>query len=220
MHFLTSLVLLLASVVLPVDDGENAPDRVLAVTTNIPCDVTYVPGYGITSIPSLGLEYYPSGHGRFSFGLDLECPMWAKPADHRYFQINNLTASSRWYFLKNYKGDYQGLFLYAGAGAGRFSLGWDARGWQGEGFDVGAGLGWKFRLGKKSRFFMDMGLALGWLHAWYDPFVWGNDATRRYYYDFSGAPEDFKRRNKGLDWYGPTRVWVSLGIELFKRKAK
>lgn len=219
MQLLISLVLLLASAVYPGTDSLKT-DRVLAVTTNIPYDVTYIPGYGITSIPSLGVEYYPSGHGRFSYGLDLECPMWTHPTEHRYFQINNLTASCRWYFLKNYKGDYHGLFLYAGAGATRYGIGWDARGWQGEGVHISGGLGYKVALGKKQRFFLDMGLAGGFFYSRFDPYVWGNDATGWYYYDYNGRPEDFVERNLSLKWFGPTRVWISIGINLFNRKSK
>ena len=189
----------------------------IAVSTNLPYDLTYFPGYGITSIPSLGVEYYPSGHKRFSFGLDFECPFWAHYDTHRFLQANNLTLSSRWYFQKGYKGDYHGLFLYAGAGAARYGIGWDAHGWQGEGFHLSAGLGWKFALGRKSRFFMDMGLAGGWFHSRYDPYVYGYDATGWYYYDYTGLPENFIKRNQALDWFGPTRVWISIGMELFKR---
>ena len=48
--------------------------------------------------------------------------------------------------------------------------------------------------------------------------MWGNDATGRYYYDYSGDPDLFIERNKRLLWFGPTRVYISLGIDLFNRK--
>ena len=187
MLFLTGLVLLLASgaLVNTTDTTDTAsircldkPEMAIAVSTNLPYDLTYFPGYGITSIPSLGVEYYPSGHKRFSFGLDFECPFWAHYDTHRFLQANNLTLSSRWYFQKGYKGDYHGLFLYAGAGAARYGIGWDAHGWQGEGFHLSAGLGWKFALGRKSRFFMDMGLAGGRFHSRAAPRISGDTSKK------------------------------------------
>ena len=49
---------------------------VLAISTNLPYDITYFPKYGFTSIPSFSLEYYPSNYGHWTFGADLEIP-WA-----------------------------------------------------------------------------------------------------------------------------------------------
>ena len=43
-------------------------------------------------------------------------------------------------------------------------------------------------------------------------------SIRGYYYDYVGLPEEFVRRNHALNWIGPTRVWISIGIELFSRK--
>lgn len=217
--FLTIVVVLLHTLFYaPADSLESG--RVLAVSTNIPYDVTYIPGYGVTSVPSFSLEYYPSGKGRFSFGLDFESPWWAHPGEHRFLQINNLTVNGRWYFQKKYAGDYHGLYALASGGAVRYGIGFNAKGWQGEGFHLSSGIGYKFTLGKSGRFFMDLGLSLGWLHSRYDPFVWGNDSTGRYYYDYSGIPEEFELRNKALDWLGPTRAWISVGVELFKHKAR
>ena len=216
----TVIALLISTLLGAGLDEEIKTERVLAVSTNIPYDITYVPGYGVTSIPSVGMEFYPAGNGRWTFGLDVECPMWAHPEDHRYMQVNNLTFNTRWYFLPKYTGNHKGLYALASAGAARFGIGFNAKGWQGEGFHLSAGMGYKVPLGKAKRFFLDMGLAFGWLHAYYDPYVWGNDSTGRYYYDFSGNPEEFIKRNKGLDLLWPTRAWLSVGVELFKRKAK
>jgi hypothetical protein len=100
----------------------------------------------------------------------------------------------------------------------RYGIGWDAKGWEGEGVGGSLGVGYKFKLGK--RMFLDMGLAAGVFYTAYDPYVWGNDATRWYYYDYTGDPSAFIRRNKQLFWFGPTRVYLSLGVDLFNRRRK
>ena len=187
---------------------------VFGVSTNIPYDITYIPNYGLTSVPSFSLEYYPR-RGRFTYGADLEIPMWRHPAQHRYMQVQNLTLWIRRYF-KATQGRFKGAYLLANANAARYGLGWDSKGWEGEGLGAGLGAGYKFLLGK--RMFLDLGGVLGFFYSGYDPYVWGNDATGRYYYDYAGDPTQFSRRRKRLFWAGPTRVFISLGIDLFNRK--
>ena len=188
---------------------------VFGVSTNIPYDITYVPNYGLTSIPSFSLEYYPR-RGKYTVGADLEIPMWKHPApEHRYLQIQNLTLWVRRYF-KPVQDRFKGAYLLASANAARYGIGWDSKGWEGEGLGASLGAGYKLFLGK--RLFLDMGGAIGFFYSAYDPFVWGNDATGRYYYDYAGDPNQFTRRRKRLFWAGPTRVFISLGFDLFKRK--
>lgn len=187
---------------------------VFGVSTNIPYDITYIPNYGVTSIPSFSLEYYPR-RGRFTFGADLEIPMWKQPSQHRYMQIQNLTLWVRRYF-KFAQERFKGAYLLANVNAARYGIGWDAKGWEGEGLGAGLGAGYKFTLGK--RLFLDLGGSVGFFYSGYDPYVWGNDATGRYYYDYAGDPTQFTRRRKRLFWAGPTRVYISLGIDLFNRK--
>ena len=191
---------------------------VLGVSTNLIYDITYVPGYGLTSIPSLSLEYYPARTRHFTYGLDVEWPMWEHWDTHRFLQINNISLWARRYFPAR-EDRFRGLYLQAGANAARFGIGWDARGWQGEGIGASVGLGHKWLLGK-SRLFLDCGVALGAFLAQYDPYVYGNDATHRYYYDYTGDPAQFHKRNQRFFWAGPTRVYISLGIDLFNRKRR
>ncbi len=187
----------------------------LAISTNLPYDITYVPNYGLTSIPSISLEYYPASYGHWSFGADVEFPMWRHWDAHRFMQIQNLTIHTRYYISK---GNYRGLYALASVNAAQYGIGWDAKGWEGEGMGVSAGVGFKKTL--YGRLFLDAGISLGYFHSLYDPYEYGFDATKRYYYDYVGLPEDFIRRNYTLDWIGPTRIWISVGIDLFGRKAK
>ena len=195
--------------------GVKSPVRpVLGLSTNVLYDITYIPHYGLTSAPSFSLEYYPARSRHFTFGADVEWPMWKHWDDHRFFQVNNVTLWARRYF-PTCEERFHGLYLFASANAARYGLGYDAKGWEGEGLGASVGIGHKWTFGR--RLFLDLGIAAGAFYAQYDPYVFGNDATRRYYYDYAGDPEFFVERNHRWFWFGPTRAYISLGIDLFNR---
>jgi len=205
---------------LPKEESPSAARTripVVAISTNLIYDLTYIPGYGLTSIPSFSLEYYPNA-GRWTFGADVEWPMWQHFDTHRFMQINNITLWGRRYF-KEKDESFKGLYLLGSLGANRYGVGWNERGWKGEGIHASAGIGWKKYLGR-SRFFFDTGLALGIFWSRYDPYVYSNEATGWYYYDYTGKPADFTERSKRLLWFGPTRAYVSIGYDLFTRRRK
>ena len=207
------------SVVVPTLKGRKALRPVLAVSTNLLYDIAYVPKYGLTSIPSLSVEYYPRSYGRFSFGADVEWPMWRHWDQHRFFQIQNITLNARWYFSPRYKHDFRGPYAIASVNGFRYGIGFNAtQGWEGEGLGAAVGVGYKRSLFGSRRLFWDAGVALGYFHSRYDPYVWGDDPTLRYYYDYNGLAENFVWRNHALDWLGPMRVWFSVGVDLFNRK--
>lgn len=187
------------------------------LSTNLPYDLTYIPGYGLTSIPSLSLEIYPS-RGRWTFGADIEWPMWRHYDSHRYFQINSITAWSRCYFKERKINDrFRGWYGLANISAARYGIGFnESSGWQGEGLATSLGIGYKWALGR--HFSIDMGLALGVFYSAYDPYVWGNDATGWYYYDYGGDPEAFRKRNQRFFWAGPTRLYINIGFDFWSRK--
>jgi len=191
---------------------------VLGISTNLPYDITYIPDYGLTSIPSLSLEYYPVNARHLTYGLDLEWPMWKHWDRRDFLQINNLTLWARRYF-KTREERFRGLYLLGSVNGARFGVGTDGTGWEGEGLGASVGLGHKWILGR-SRLFIDAGLSAGVFYAQYDPYVYGNDATDRYYYDYAGDPARFTARNHRWIWVGPTRLYFSLGIDLFNRHPK
>ena len=193
--------------------SQFALDPIFGLSTNLIYDVTYVPKYGFTSIPSASLEFYPR-RGHWTVGADVEWPMWKHWDDHRFLQIQNVTLWTRRYF-KEKEDRFRGLYLFANANVARFGVGFDAKGWEGEGAGASLGVGHKCTFG--SRFFLDLGIAAGGFYAKYDPYVFGNDATRRYYYDYAGDPDQFVERNHRWFWFGPTRAYISLGIDLFNR---
>ena len=51
----------------------------------------------------------------------------------------------------------------------------------------------------------------------YDPYFWGNDANRWYYYDYPGDPDEFVPRRMHLLWLNVTRIYFNIGFDLFKK---
>ena len=66
--------------------------------------------------------------------------------------------------------------------------------------------------------FLDMGLDLGFFYSKNDPYFWGADEMGWYYYDYTGDPAIFRPRLKGFTWLGPTRAYISIGVDLFTRR--
>lgn len=207
----------------PVPEQDTVKARqsrpILGISTNLPYDITWVPGYGVTSIPSLSVEFYFKNWKHFTLGADVEWPMWKHWDSHRFMQINNITLWTRRYFrTRACEESVKGFYLLANLNAARFGIGFDAdRGWQGEGLGASLGAGHRWTWG---RFFIDAGLAIGYFYARYDPYVWGNDPSGWYYYDYTGDPEDFVPRRMALHWFGPTRVYVSIGFDIAKKNRK
>ena len=188
---------------------------VIGLSTNLLFDATYIPGYGFTSVPSFSLEYYPA-RGHWTFGADVDWSHWLHYDTHKFNQIHNISLHTRRYFKSGENG-FKGLYLQGALNAAQYGLGWDAHGWEGELLGANLGAGYKINFG---RFFIDMGLDVGYFYSRNDPYVWGDDATGWYYYDYVGDPAQFAPRQKGFQWFGPTRAYISIGLDLFSRRKK
>ena len=185
---------------------------ILGVGTNLLYDLTYIPNYGLTSIPSGTIEYYPES-GKYTIGADVEWPNWKHAAEHRYFQIHNVSLWGRYYFKpEQYR--FNGWYVGGSANVAGFGVGYNRKGWSGEGLGISALGGHKWTFG---RIYIDAGLSLGVFYSRFDSYTWGNDATGWYYYDYVGDPDEFEPRMKRWLWVGPTRVQVTVGIDLFNR---
>lgn len=206
-----------ASAVMPPIPDQPATRQkgtpIIGISTNLLYDATYIPNYGFTSIPSFSLEYYPA-KGHYTFGADLELSHWLHYPEHRFNQIHNLTIWTRRYF-KPEPLRFNGPYVLASVNAAQYGIGWDQKGWEGEGLGMSVGGGYKWTFG---RFFIDVGGSLGAFYSIYDPYVWGNDATGWYYYDYAGDPAKFTERRLRWFWFGPTRLQVSVGFDLFNRR--
>lgn len=208
--------------------------ELLSVKTNLLGYVGYMPNYGrYCPIPNVAIEYYPL-RGHFTYGASFDFPWWQNYWQHKYFQIRNYQLESRYYFRR---GDielrpegqgaaYKGLYLQAYGNIAVFGICFDERrGWEGEVFGAGLGVGYVLPLGKREHWRMEFQLQVGFLYGGYDPYQWENPVNpayqdHLYYYDWTQKPSFFKKRQYRFTWVGPTRIGVTLSYDLLYRKAR
>jgi len=222
----------------PVDDIEmiRMPRReLLSVKTNLLMDFAYMPGYNRwCPLPNVALEYYPL-YGHFTYGLSFDFPWWRHYEDHKFFQVRNYQVEARYYLhtgsidrgeLPGTKAAFSGLYFQAYAHAGLYGICFDAdRGWEGEGAGGGLGIGYVLPLTKTGHWRLEFGAQVGFFTTKYDPYQFGNpvDPTYKddlYYYKWTLAPDLFKRRQYRYNWFGPTRVGITLSYDLLYRRIK
>lgn len=227
----------------PVVEVPTVPDDVemirlprrelLSVKTNLLMDFAYMPGYDRwCPLPNVAVEYYPL-YGHFTYGLSVDFPWWRHYQDHKFFQVRNYQAEARYYLRSGSidrgeqpgtKAAFSGLYLQAYAHAGLYGICFDIdRGWEGEGFGGGLGLGYVLPLTKTGHWRLEFGAQVGYFFTKYDPYQYGNpvDPTYNdnlYYYKWTLAPELFKRRQYRYHWLGPTRVGITLSYDLLYRR--
>ena len=208
--------------------------ELLSVKTNLLFDLAYMPGYDrFCPIPNVAVEYYPL-HGHFTYGASFDGPWWQHYDAHKYFQLRNYQLHTR-YYLRS--GDialrkpgegaaFKGLFfsLYAHAYLYNICFG-EKRGWEGEGWGTGLGIGYSLPLGKSEHWRLEFGAQAGFLNTRYDPYQWlcpvdPDQDKQQYYYKWYGDAKDFKKRQHSFSWMGPTRVEITLSYDLIYRKNK
>ena len=211
---------------------EQPRRELLSVKTNLLFDFAYMPGYDrFCPIPNVAVEYYPL-HGHFTYGASFDGPWWQHYEAHKYFQLRNYQLHTRYYFRN---GDialrkpgegaaYKGLFVSAYAHAYLYNICFgEKRGWEGEGWGAGLGIGYVVPLGKKEHWRLEFGLQAGYIQTDYDPYQWRcpvdpDKDPERYYYKWYGDAKDFKKRQHRYSWMGPTRLEVTLSYDLLYRK--
>lgn len=211
----------------------------MSVKTNLAMYGAYVPKYGWCPLPNVSVEYYPR-HGHFAWQADFDCPWWiGNTTNHKYFELRNYTIEPRFYFrnsnksysdgesIPNGKAAFKGFYLSAYAHAFLYQIGCNKDdGWIGEGAGAGLGLGYVVPLGKKNQHWrLEFGAQFGFFRTKYDPFVYGcpveNVEDGKYYYDYRGDADLFKKRQYRFNWLGPTRAGISLSYDiLYRRNAK
>lgn len=205
--------------------------ELMSVKTNLLFDLAYMPGYNrFCPIPNVAIEYYPL-HGHFTYGASFDTPWWKHYSKHKYFQLRNYQVHTRYYLRrgdieerKPGKGAaFKGFFLSAYAHAYLYNICFsEKRGWEGEGWGAGMGIGYVMPIDRKEHWRLEFGLQLGYLHTLYDPYQWrcpvdpDTDANR-YYYKWYGNAKDFKKRQHSYSWIGPTRVEITLSYDLIYR---
>lgn len=207
--------------------------ELLSVKTNLLFDFAYMPGYDrFCPIPNVAIEYYPL-HGHFTYGASFDGPWWQHYDDHKYFQVRNYQVHTRYYFrngdirynLPGKGAAFKGVYLSAYAHAGLYNICFDAnRGWEGEGFGGGLGIGYVTPISRNEHWRLEFGMQAGFFYTKYDPYQWlcpvdpDND-VRQYYYKWYGAAQDFKKRQYRYTWFGPTRIEVTLSYDLLRRRS-
>lgn len=211
-------------------EGDNRRE-LMSVKTNLLFDLAYMPGYNrFCPIPNVAIEFYPL-RGHFTYGASFDGPWWKHYSKHKYFQLRNYQVHTRYYLRrgdieerKPGKGAaFKGFFFSAYAHAYLYNICFsEKRGWEGEGWGAGMGIGYVMPIDRKEHWRLEFGLQLGYLHTLYDPYQWrcpvdpDTDANR-YYYKWYGNAKDFKKRQHSYSWIGPTRVEITLSYDLIYR---
>ena len=218
---------------LHVDVPYKQPRReLLSIKTNLLFDFAYMPGYDrFCPIPNVAIEYYPL-HGHFTYGASFDGPWWQNYQDHKYFQLRNYQLHTRYYLRSGSieqhapgKGAaFKGLFFSAYAHAYLYNICFDEnRGWEGEGWGAGLGIGYSLPLDRKEHWRLEFALQAGYLNTLYDPYQWlcpvdGDADKRQYYYKWYGDAKDFKKRQHRMTWLGPTRLEITLSYDILYRR--
>jgi hypothetical protein len=204
-------------------------------------DVAYMPGYNRwCPIPNVAVEYYPL-KGHFTFGASFDFPWWQHYEKHKFFQIRNYQLETRYYLKANEPYDeqaspnaqhstlnkkpaYSGWYLQGYGHLGLFGICFDAdRGWEGEGIGAGVGIGYVLPISRNGHWRLEFQLQAGWFGAKYDPYQYENPVDPNYhddlyYYKWSLSPDLFKKRQYRFNWFGPTRIGVTLTYDLLYRR--
>lgn len=207
--------------------------EMFSIKTNLLLWPFYMPQYGWCPIPNGELEFYPL-HGNYTAGVTYDKPWWIHYNRHEFFEVENISFYLR-YYLRN--GDI--LLRRPGHGAAytgwygalyghwfRYQIGLSKnKGWVGEGGGPGVGIGYMLPISKDGHWRLDFGAQFGFFRTKYDPFVYGtpierDESSDLYYYDFKYHPSLFQRRQNHFNWFGPTRIGVSLSYDLIYRKGK
>ena len=208
--------------------------ELLSIKTNLLFYGAYIPGYDRwCPIPNIAIEYYPL-RGHFTFGASFDCPWWQNYEKHKYFQIRNYQIETRYYLqaakepdgaYETYKAPaYRGLYLQGYAHLGLFGICFDAdRGWVGEGIGAGVGIGYVMPISRNGHWRLEFGLQAGWYGCKYDPYQYENPVNpdyrdHLYYYKWTQDPSLFKKRQYRWNWFGPTRVGITLTYDLLYRR--
>lgn len=193
-------------------------EPMLSVKTNLLYDLFYMPNYGFAPAPNIKVEYYPR-NSRWTFAGEYDFPWWKKDSKHKYFQILNWQLEARRYF--KHDGSHTEHYLYGYLMTNLYDIGFDKdKGWQGEGYGLGLGYGYALPLGNKGKWKLDFNIQMGYLLSNYDPYHAGQPYYGKYYYDWYGPIDSFKRRNHRLHYLGITGLGVSLSYDLLWRDKK
>mgnify|MGYP000755997501 FL=1 len=217
----------------PLCGQQREPRReFMSIKTNVLFDFAYMPGYDrFCPIPNVALEYYPK-HGHFTYGASFDGPWWQHYDEHKYFQLRNYQLHTRYYLRsgdinKRHPSEgaaFKGLFFSAYAHAFIYNICFgEKRGWEGEGYGAGLGIGYVLPLGRSEHWRLEFGLQAGFFNTPYDPYQWRcpinpDSDPEQYYYKWYGDAKNFKKRQHRYTWLGPTRLEITLSYDILYRR--
>lgn len=208
--------------------------EVVSVKTNLLEWGAYVPQYGWCPMPNFTVEYYPL-HGHFTYAFSFDFPWWqGNTTNHKYFQLRNYTPEVRYYVRSGDIGSvgygngaaFKGLYFSAYGNVFLYGIGFNKdKGWQGEGFGGGAGIGYTLPISRDGHWRLDFLAQFGYFWSKYDPYVYGCPVEQKedglYYYNWVLDADLFRERQYRYQWLGPTRVGVTLSYDiLYRRRQK
>lgn len=196
--------------------------HMVAARSNLLYDSFIMPQIGWVPSLDLQLEYYPLD-GHFTLNAGTTYSNHCHWNTQQFFQIRDFHAALRYYLRGN--GEFLGTYVSAYGHADYYGIGLNAdKGWQGEGWGTGIGLGYVMPISKSGYWRLEFGLRAGLYRTKYDPYVYGcpvedvDDGF--YYYNWVGEKDDFVPRQYRFTWMGPTGIEIAITRDILFRKKK
>lgn len=204
----------------------------LNIKTNVLYDLAlFIPQYGYAPTPNISVEYLPSG-GHITPVAELMWSGWRSDSRSKTWIVRNILLEGRYYIkgesgaerrAKGLKSEcFTGHYFSVYGNMGKYDLQVSkTKGWLGDKFsnNYGFGLGWGYvrRFKEGSRWKWEVNAALGYLHSDYDSYHAAEDWAEpgNTYFDWHENPADYHRYGRHLNYFGITRLGVSLSVDLF-----
>jgi len=196
--------------------------HLIAVRTNLIHDFLYVPQFGWAPGANIQLEYYPlRGHYTLNAGFTfISHRRWSQ---YKFFQVRDLQFEVRRYFKGGgtFIGPYLGAYVHGTVYGIGFSK---TKGWEGEGGGGGFSVGYTCRLNRKGNLRLELSASMGFFFTRHDPYIYNHPYVGyddgKYYYDYYGNADNFKKRNHQFTWFGPTNAGIHITYDIIYRKRK
>ena len=190
----------------------------LNVKTNVLYDLAmFIPQYGWAPTPNLSLEYLPSS-GHITPVAEIIWSPWRSDSRNKTWIVHNILLEGRYYWdASAFTGHYFSAYANMGAYDIQFSK---SKGWLSDKWskNYGLGLGWGYvkRFSPSSRWKWEANAAFGYLHSRYDGYHAAEDWAENgnTYFDWHDNPADYRRYKSVLNYWGITRLGISVSCDL------
>lgn len=204
----------------------------LNIKTNVLYDLAlFIPQYGYAPTSNISVEYLPSG-GHITPVVELMWSGWRSDSRGKTWIVRDILLEGRYYLkgesreerrAKGLKSEcFTGHYFSVYGNMGKYDLQVSkTKGWLSDKFskNYGFGLGWGYvkRFKEGSRWKWEVNAALGYLHSDYDSYHAAEDWAEpdNFYFNWHENPADYHRYGRHLNYFGITRLGVSLSVDLF-----